>query len=735
MQLFKRVLLSLFPDEIVAQTINPASMFISFISTKEFFSVINRKIVENYKLNLFDITLDPFEFKIGFGENQSVKPKDIDTYYSYCATANLNGYRFFSPANVANNLSLVAALYVKDIFRSYPPDYYLNFLYTIYLLSFVFLSRIKVFPHKDREKNYNWFVETMFSFYEFVFQQTGKKIDPVIIKSLKKELLNQIELFFLLFAVYKNFNTIFVHSQVTDKDLYSWLFYDELKGDAKTIYAEFVANHKEYTSKKTFSAVETKIMQSILPADILLRYLFIDSDMFLITDTVISKIFDKKILDNFIKSFRKDDGQLESFLLYITDYRNFKKNFFWGVQKYIITTFLDQDTKWDIPKEDLDDLMSSIGEDMENTESFKVPERIKKESKIMEKILNFYITLIGWSRVSRGDNFFLRLFRKPIIKQISKLYDDQLDEKNYTLLYYGGLLYQYGKNVFFYKHTAENVRAGKQRFLLPHKTNIKNIYSNISLLKSFDETFIATILQDINPKDIRLYIKNKKIIELFKWLIGQEISGMINASDEQFIESVYQDVAKNLEQKEFTKILKKELNEQDVYHIKENIYNLDFWISKKFFRAMAEGKTLLKKDYSDLTILGIFSAVRETFFGFLIHLTYLRDEADAKKITINTDLLIKLYIQDILNVDEYYQQKIIDIINTLQADFNEIIKHWIEIDDNKDYLKIGYDNRTSFSRNKSLEETKKKIISEDIIWFKWYLKNISYYNKRFLMPQ
>jgi hypothetical protein len=94
-------------------------------------------------------------------------------------------------------------------------------------------------------------------------------------------------------------------------------------------------------------------------------------------------------------------------------------------------------------------------------------------------------------------------------------------------LYYGGLLYQYGKNVFFYKHTAENVRAGKQKFTLPHKTNIKNIYSNIALLKSFDETFIATILQDINPKDIRLYIKNKKIIELFKGLIGDEISSLV----------------------------------------------------------------------------------------------------------------------------------------------------------------------------------------------------------------
>ena len=78
MQLFKRVLLSIFPDDIVNQSVNPASMFISFISTKEFFSVINRKIVENYKLNLFDVTQDPFEFKIGFGENIPIKPKDVD---------------------------------------------------------------------------------------------------------------------------------------------------------------------------------------------------------------------------------------------------------------------------------------------------------------------------------------------------------------------------------------------------------------------------------------------------------------------------------------------------------------------------------------------------------------------------------------------------------------------------------------------------------------------------------
>lgn len=102
----------------------------------------------------------------------------------------------------------------------------------------------------------------------------------------------------------------------------------------------------------------------------------------------------------------------------------------------------------------------------------------------------------------------------------------------------------------------------------------------------------------------------------------------------------------------------------------------------------------------------------------MIYITYLRDEASIKNLTIDTGLLMKIYIQDILNIDIYYHTNITTIINNLQADFNEIIKHWIEIDDNKDYLKIGADNRNSFTAKKTLEETKKKIISEDILWFK-----------------
>jgi hypothetical protein len=201
-------------------------------------------------------------------------------------------------------------------------------LYASYLLSFVFLSRIKIFPHKNRENNYNRFIELFFNFYEFVFVQTGKVISKEELGKIKKDLLNEGGIFFLLFATYQKLNTMFSMPDITDKDLYAWIFYEELKGNEKKIINEFIENYDLYATQATYSAIETKIMQFILPADILLRYMFLEMDMFLVADSIISKIYDKKIIDKYIANFHKNDNELESFLLYITDYRHFKKNFF-----------------------------------------------------------------------------------------------------------------------------------------------------------------------------------------------------------------------------------------------------------------------------------------------------------------------------------------------------------------------------------------------------------------------
>ncbi len=513
--------------------------------------------------------------------------------------------------------------------------------------------------------------------------------------------------------------------------MYARLFYDELKWENKQAFQDFI-DHAWVTSKEVkFSAKEHKILWQILPADILLRYLFLENDMFLITESIIAKLYDKKILDGFMSWFRKQEAPLENFLLYITDYRHFKKKFFAGVQKYIITIFKDAD-QWEIG-EDLDDLMSSIGEDVENIDSFKIPERIKKESKLMEKILNFYITLIGWLRVSRWDNYFLRLYRPELIQDILK--HKIQDEKNYTLMYYGSLLYQYGKNVFYYKFTSDNVRAGKQKFILPNKPTSKNIYSNTHLLKSFDENFLAVVLQDINPKDIRIYLKHKWILDTFKSLLGKQVSDLVTSKPAKFIETVYGSVAQHLESKaNFITVLTKQLTANDLFHIKENVYSIDFWVSQTAYHDLHGNKLVLSENYSDAAILGILAQIRETLRWFLLYRAFLQSHKTSKQNNY-VELLTSIYVQEILHLDEYYYKKFVQVIDRVTDTFQDIIQLWLELDDNKEYLRIGMDNRMAFTHDKQPDEIMKKCNGEDFVRLAWFLKNITYYNKRFLIPK
>lgn len=733
MQLFKRVLLSLFPEEIVAQSINPANMFVSFISTKEFFSVINRKLVENYKLNLYDISLDPFEFKIGFWNQPVTKPKDTDIYYGYCSAANLNWYRFFNTANIWTNLALVTSLYVKEVFRKYDQIYFLNFLYAVYLLCFVFTARIKVFPYKDKKLNYNRFIDILFSFYAFVFQQTGQKLDVEIFKKIKKELISQVDIYFLLFEVYSRFNDTLSQWNNSSRDYYSRLFYDELQWSSKNIINEFLWNIKDYTTNSSFSGVEWKLLQFILPADILIRYLFMDLNMSLVVDTVISRLYDKNIVDEYLKKTRQSDSELEKFILYITDYRLLKKNFFAWVQKYIVTHFKDEDKTY--IKEELDDLMSSIWDNMENIENFKIPERIKKESKIMEKILNFYVTLVGWMNIARWDSMFLKLFRKNIVDVFMENMNSY-EKWSSTLYYYGSLLYQYGKNVFYYEYAAENIRAWKQKFLLPYKSDIKNVYSNMNILWLFDQYFLAVHFQDINPKDLKIYVKNKQVIDNFKKILGKQISSLVKKNNLKLVEYLYAPLVFFLSKSESVlNSLKSEFNDDDIFHLKENIYNFDFWLHYDFCRELESNKAKLRKTYSDFAILWILANFRETFFWFLLYYIFVKKNLKFKKDMYKLELLKNIYIKDILNVDEKLYSLFDERIKVIIDKYEQLAYDRIEVDDNNDYLKIWLDNWLVFCQDKNISEAKKNIIWEDIVWFRWYLKNITYYNKRFLIPK
>jgi len=68
----------------------------------------------------------------------------------------------------------------------------------------------------------------------------------------------------------------------------------------------FIDQRESFIHKSTFSIVEKKILQYVLPIDILLKYLFVETDIFSVIDNIISKVYDKKILDQEIQKFRKN---------------------------------------------------------------------------------------------------------------------------------------------------------------------------------------------------------------------------------------------------------------------------------------------------------------------------------------------------------------------------------------------------------------------------------------------
>ncbi len=732
MKLFRRLLLSLFPQNLLDQQMNPASMFVSFISPKQFFSFVNRRMMENYKLNLFDIGLDPFEVKIGFGDQPMANVKDIDFYYAYNATANLNWWTFYAPATLGTAVSLVTATFTSKIFKGYPHTYLGSFLIAVYLLTFVFAARIKSFPYTEREKNYTRFVDLFFSFYKLTLEQQGKTIDDRKFAKIKSALLQQIQLFFMLFYFYQRINKLFASPNISDKEFFQWLFYEELKGKQKTVIWNFISNAQTYSKIKAFSDVDKEVIKLVAPADTLIRYLLQGEDTFVIIDKLVSHIYNREQLEWYMLSFLKGDDQFEEFIHAITDFRFFKENYFTGIQK--LTTHKFRLTNDYETTQEIDSFISSI-EETGWLKGMKVPDKLKQESMMMDRLVHFYVTFLGGLRVARGDNFYLRLFRKWLVDKI--ISDQEMPTlKQDALFYYGGLLYNYSKNVFYYKYAFDNVRAGHNTFHLPYKSGFKEVYSNMFILKLFDENFVNTILQDINKKTIKIFVTNKDILRTFKNMLGANVSTLSKSTKNALIDEIYGKVSFFMQTiMHFLPTLKTQLTETDITSIRENLYTLDLWLWNEALQTLADLETDLSSTYGDLSIMGITASMRDTLFWFLLRYTYVQQEARDAKVNLHLPVLKKIYIIDVLNISEIYYTQFEAMIEQLVIRYEPILTQWIKMDDNQKYFWIGVGNWISVTDGKKDDQIIAEISGEDIIWFRWYLKTISYYNKRYVIPK
>ena len=702
-------------------------MFIGFISAKEFFSIINRKIIENHKLNLFDVNLDPIEFKMGFGENpNSDKQKDLEIYFAYAVAANLNGTLFFSPANLANGVSLLATLYFKQAMTGFPEYYFVQLIYTVFLLSFTFVSRVKVFPSEHDQENYNWFVEVFFDFYKITFEQLRTKISDSDFFAVKKAVLQETAFCFLLFHFYKKLNSLLAEKS-SDTDYLDWLLW---KTKQTNLIKAFKENYATTKYLPHSSALEQSILNMVRPADILIKYLFGDANPIIAVETIVARIFDKTELDLLVQSFLTSDEQLPQLFEYLLEYKKYKYWFFAGVQNYIIK-LLRSEGKEDI-LEDIDEMLSAIdnGDDISN---FDVPERIKRESKVTERLLNFYVTLLGGFTTARGDSFYLRLLKPEILDFFTKNSLNSLLGSEVQLEYFGGILYQYAKNLYYYSYINENIRAGKNKFSMPLKGDSSKVTTNFSVIKLYTEGMIASFFQDLNPKDTKLTIKNTQILELFKTQFGEQVSEMVKLGADKFLEAFYAPILSQIkDSKAFVRVLSSSLQENDLVNLKDALYKLDFWISFSFFKKLEALK--LWKQYDDALLLALFGSIRETFFWLALLFVYLEQKEKAPSPQKN-EILLMVYVRDILGIKIKKADQVFKIMVETIEELKPILKLWISLDDNKGFFDLIAKNWDSFCAEKTEDQLLASFSGEDLVWFRGLLKNIAYYNKRFVMPR
>ena len=727
MHLFKRLLLTKFPNSTIHNAVNPASMFIGFISAKEFFSIINRKIIENHKLNLFDVNLDPIEFKMGFGENpNSDKQKDLEIYFAYAVAANLNGTLFFSPANLANGVSLLATLYFKQAMTSFPEYYFVQLIYTVFLLSFTFVSRVKVFPSEHDQENYNWFVEVFFDFYKITFEQLQTKISDSDFFAVKKAVLQETAFCFLLFHFYKKLNSLLAEKS-SDTDYLDWLLW---KTKQTNLIKAFKENYATTKYLPHSSALEQSILNMVRPADILIKYLFGDANPIIAVETIVARIFDKTELDPLVQSFLTSDEQLPQLFEYLLEYKKYKYWFFAGVQNYIIK-LLRSEGKEDI-LEDIDEMLSAIdnGDDISN---FDVPERIKRESKVTERLLNFYVTLLGGFTTARGDSFYLRLLKPEILDFFTKNSLNSLLGSDVQLEYFGGVLYQYAKNLYYYSYINENIRAGKNKFSMPLKGDSSKVTTNFSVIKLYTEGMIVSFFQDLNPKDTKLTIKNTQILELFKTQFGEQVSEIVKLGSDKFLEAFYAPILSQIkDSKAFLRVLSSSLQENNLVNLKDALYKLDFWISFSFFKKLEALK--LWKQYDDALLLALFGSVRETFFWLALLFVYLEQKEKAPSPQKN-EILLMVYVRDILGIKIKKADQVFKVMVDTIEELKPILQLWISLDDNKGFFDLIAKNWASFCAEKTEDQLLASFSGEDLVWFRGLLKNIAYYNKRFVMPR
>lgn len=737
--LFKKILSSFFAKEAMVQIgMNPASMFVSFVSSKQFFWLINRRMAEHYKLNLFDISLDSFDVRIGFGDDPTITVKNIDIYYAYNSSANFIGYKSYTPNIIATWLSLLFAAQTVDLFEDEDDMYFNHFIFTIYFLVFVFVAKIKVFPTGDRKQQYDWFVKVFWSFYETVFENTATTIDPETYERIKTILVDDVKTLFALFHIFRELSEYFYVINDEYQELLKWLFAGELQHKVHDKYAkQYLELHADLCQSTTFNTIEKKIIDLIIPADILIRYLFGDNEGKFISKHILSTLYEPAHFSELMESFIISGDRVKECIEYSIEFASLKKNFFFWLQNYIkakIQTFKNNkpdNILWDSPsEEDIDEFLSFLAE-WDQIDVNSLPGNVHIQTITLDRLINFYISFVGGFWVAKWDNWYVRLHKWKLLRTLLTQYP-LFGSQSESIQFYARFFTLYEKNVFYYQYIFNHVRSGKDSFILPTKASVISHESNLFIIQLYNESCRSILLQDSYKSEIKLYIKKPEILEMFRDLFGESITSFIKSDDHHILEHIYRpyDIIGN--KTTISDAIIAYTTDEEVITIKDRMYCLDFWIFENIKDKLIASGILLH--YESPLILGLFAILKETLFWCILYMQYIISCEESHQKDYYSDNLIAIYCHTIAQLSWPAAHLLGQIIKETLHTYKDILALRVLLDDNQDYMYIGFNNRSTWTEDKDMFLLSESLTDEDIIWFIWYLKHITYYNKRFLIP-
>ncbi len=755
--LFKNILLSFFPKNIdifpSGNWIQATSMFISFVSAKQFYWVVNKKIGENYKLNMFDITLDPFDVKIWFWEKPNIKIKNLDTYYSYCCVANMLWNKFYNPNIIAIQLSTMTLAYLNKYFKNNKTDNLLlsQLWLTTYFLTFIFYSRFKIFPfNKENQKeNFNRFIELFFELYKYLFSITNVKISNKKMIELKKNIFEQNWLFFTLFHIYQLINWIFedniFRKNKTKKiEFYERLFSKNIQKEQKTIINDYLKNLDKYTTSTQRSTTEKILMYSLFPIDFFIKYMLNSNEIYLTSRTICAKLFVNDKIKKYLKQSIKSDKKIKELLSYILGKDFFKKYFFEWVKDFLFKKFRT-DTDYNYEQEqELNEFLSAVWEiewkeKMWFVPANLIPKKIREESGFIETFINYYINVLWWLSIARWSGWYLHIFKKELLDQIidNKFLNWNSKFEDKKTKYFGKIAFLFTQNTYFYHYAYSSVKIWKEIFQMPINSNIENITFNSNNLYNLLKTSFDCLLSDISETEIKTYVNNKTINNLFKERFSNIISNFLHSSKDKQINQIYENTINLIwnNKTKKTKILNlliKNFNDKEMHNLKLKTYSFDFWITQELFWKLLEKKIFIYQDPS--VILHQLSTLKDTFFWLCLYITYIvtqNTKFEQQKVRFLIDLYIKDIISNFDNINWFFE-----IILWIIDKYKQLFVNRLKLDNNKFFLQFWLNNLNKFyeEHKKEIETITLKITWEDILRYKSYLKNITYYNKRFLIP-